>query len=666
MISYKTVIFDLGGVVFSSPIGRLAELETKYHMKTKTLNRHIMHCKAWKRMETGVTNPNQFVQEYDLEIQTGIKNKSIHPILQKVSGQLVMDTISNGTGIPRKQYIETINSLKSLNITTVALTNNFKTKEKNAAKGMFSQADVMKDMFDIMIESYVVGLRKPDPKIYELVCQKANVLPSQCIFLDDIGANLKPAKAMGIKTIRVMVDDVNGMQALHELETILGGKTLFTTGRQQQQQQQRFNNTFTTKSTTKSISISKSKSISPSITSITAPSSTTRRLQTISRHLTTASNHKYHYLLSKIKSIKQTHPNNRAMKYFNEQYFATLDSSAQDIFIQIIKTGIDNPDSGLGCYAMTPSDYDTFSPFFDRVIRDYHNATASSVHVTDWNASDVGDNGVLDVTKLGLKELSMRVRVGRNLIGFNLPGSMNQKERIRFEISMLKAFDSLIADPNYGGHVYSLSPDHGPGITNPNLISNKKYNQLVQKHVMFKDMDADPYLKSAGIASDWPYGRGCWQSDDQECIIWFGEEDQLRIMCMKTGTRLDEVFNRLKKMLDTVESIEGIEFARSNQYGYITSCPSNLGTGMRASVHIKVPKLTSDGQTDPHGNSPTCKAICKPLGLSVRGTGGEHTPIGKDGTIDLSPSSRLFIKEKEIISSLYRGIEGLMKEENKQ
>lgn len=78
----------------------------------------------------------------------------------------------------------------------------------------------------------------------------------------------------------------------------------------------------------------------------------------------------------------------------------------------------------------------------------------------------------------------------------------------------------------------------------------------------------------------------------------------------RTGTirtRLDEVFNRLKKMLDTVESIEGIEFARSNQYGYITSCPSNLGTGMRASVHIKVPKLTSDGQTDPHGNSPTWK-----------------------------------------------------------
>ena len=176
---------------------------------------------------------------------------------------------------------------------------------------------------------------------------------------------------------------------------------------------------------------------------------------------------------------------------------------------------------------------------------------------------------------------------------------------------------------------------------------------------MFKDMDADPYLKSAGIASDWPYGRGCWQSNDGQCIIWFGEEDQLRIMCMKKGSKLNEVFNRLKKMLDTVEGIEGIKFAYSNKYGYITSCPSNLGTGMRASVHVKSPNLTKDG-TDRKA-----KAIAKPLGLSVRGTGGEHTPIGADGTVDISPSARLFIKEKDIVAALYKGIELLMEQENK-
>ena len=79
---------------------------------------------------------------------------------------------------------------------------------------------------------------------------------------------------------------------------------------------------------------------------------------------------------------------------------------------------------------------------------------------------------------------------------------------------------------------------------------------------------------------------------------------------------------------------------------------------MRASVHVKIPNLTADG-TDKKA-----KDVCKPLGLSVRGTGGEHTPIGKDGTVDISPSARLFIKESEIISKLYLGIEKLMAIEN--
>merc|ERR550537_293569 len=128
-------------------------------------------------------------------------------------------------------------------------------------------------------------------------------------------------------------------------------------------------------------------------------------------------------------------------------------------------------------------------------------------------------------------------------------------------------------------------------------------------------------------------------------------------MCMAKGFLLNDVFDRLNTALKTVESINGIKFATSQKYGYVTSCPSNLGTGMRASVHVKVPNLTADG-TDTKA-----KAAAKPLGLSVRGTGGEHTPIGADGTIDLSPSNRLFITEAEIITKLYNGIKLLMEKE---
>ena len=170
-------------------------------------------------------------------------------------------------------------------------------------------------------------------------------------------------------------------------------------------------------------------------------------------------------------------------------------------------------------------------------------------------------------------------------------------------------------------------------------------------------MDADPFLKSAGISGDWPCGRGCYQSADGGFIIWFGEEDQLRIMCMGKGFVLNSIFDRLEQALKLVEGIDGIEFATSDKYGYVTSCPSNLGTGMRASVHLALPGLTKDG-TDTKA-----KEVCKPLGLSVRGTGGEHTPIGADGTVDISPSGRLFITEAEIVTKLYNGIKLLLEKE---
>ena len=361
-----------------------------------------------------------------------------------------------------------------------------------------------------------------------------------------------------------------------------------------------------------------------------------------------------------VDKVKAEHPDNLCAKYLEQDYYASLTGTDRDTFYKCVRTGMDNPDSGMGCYAMTPGDLNHFKPFFGKVIGDYHKSdpACALVHVNDWDASGVGEGGVLDLEKLGMTEpISMRVRVGRNLAAFNLPGAMDKAERIKFEQTMLAAFDKLIATEGYGGAVYSITPDFGEAGANPNFIDDTKYQELVDKHVMFKDMDADPYLKSAGISSDWPYGRGCWMSDDEQKIIWIGEEDQLRIMVMKKGYLINEVFDELKTMLDLVETIDGLDFAKDDQYGYITSCPTNLGTGMRASVHVKIPNLTKDG-TDKRA-----KEVAGPLGLSVRGTGGEHTPIGADGTVDISPRARLFIKESEIVEALYTGVDLLMKAE---
>jgi creatine kinase len=353
--------------------------------------------------------------------------------------------------------------------------------------------------------------------------------------------------------------------------------------------------------------------------------------------------------LKKVADIKVSHPNNLAMKHFDFDYFKTLSSADKKTLLAIVNSGIVNFDSGMGCYAMQPADYDKFEPFFGPVMADYHKVPRGQKHVTDWSLK----GGVqLDITKLGMPAVSMRVRVGRNLADFPLPGAMSKEDRVNMEKKMQIAFAEL--KKTYGGRYNSLTPG------NPDFIDKTEYNRLVKAHVMFKDMADDTYLASAGIASDWPFGRGCYQSEDKGFIIWVGEEDHLRIMCMEPkGTVINGVFERLKKALDTVESIPGLKFAHSETYGYVTSCPTNVGTGMRASVLMKIPKLTAGG------SDAKAKAVCKPLGLGVRGMGGEHTAIGADGTCDISPTARFCISEAEIVNALYTGIKNLKAEEDK-
>jgi creatine kinase len=166
---------------------------------------------------------------------------------------------------------------------------------------------------------------------------------------------------------------------------------------------------------------------------------------------------------------------------------------------------------------------------------------------------------------------------------------MSANQRRSLEEFLQPAFAALVDLSEYGGRYVSITPGH------PKQISEAEYEELVAAHIMFKDMSADRYLLSAGIAADWPEGRGCYISADEQTIVWVGEEDHLRIVCMETGTRLDEVFWRLKSTLEVVESIDGLQFAVSEDYGVVTSCPTNLGTAMRASVHIPLPKLCADG-----------------------------------------------------------------------
>jgi len=112
---------------------------------------------------------------------------------------------------------------------------------------------------------------------------------------------------------------------------------------------------------------------------------------------------------------------------------------------------------------------------------------------------------------------------------------------------------------------------------------------LIADHFLFKE--GDRFLDACGLNRDWPSGRGIYHNKDKTFLVWINEEDQLRIISMEKGADIGKVFTRLSIGAAEIEKVA--KFANDTHLGYITSCPTNLGTAMRGSVHIKLPLLGS-------------------------------------------------------------------------
>ncbi|MHA1164951.1 MAG: phosphagen kinase [Alphaproteobacteria bacterium] len=352
-------------------------------------------------------------------------------------------------------------------------------------------------------------------------------------------------------------------------------------------------------------------------------------------------------VIAKIRTIGQAHPGNLMARHFDEEYFRSLDEPARERLEKVIKTGIENPDSQMGAYAMNPDDYDLFAPMLDPMIRDFH-AIPADIEIAqqhDWDTeAHPCDLGAIDTR---LKDVSMRVRVARNLASFPLPGAMSREQRVALEDLAAKAFLKLSEDAAFGGKYLSITPGSA------NEIDAAEYDRRVKAHQMFKDMSGDRYLNVAGISADWPYGRGMYVSEKEDFLVWVGEEDHLRIMAMQQGGNLNALFERLRVGLERLQDLLP-DFAASKRYGNVTSCPTNLGAGMRASLHMKLPVLTTIG-----GGLTHLKREARALGLAVRGAGGEHSDAGEGGLVDISPSARLGVTEMEIMRRLYDGAAAL-------
>ena len=171
---------------------------------------------------------------------------------------------------------------------------------------------------------------------------------------------------------------------------------------------------------------------------------------------------------------------------------------------------------------------------------------------------------------------------------------------------------------------------------------------------MFKE--GDRFLDACGLNRDWPSGRGIYHNKDKTFLVWINEEDQLRIISMEKGADIGKVFTRLAQGAAAIEKVA--KFAHDPHLGYITSCPTNLGTAMRGSVHIKLPNLGSKA------NKAKFHEIADKYYVQIRGIHGEHSETD-DGIFDISNRRRLGRGEVELVQDMYDGVKAMIAEEKK-
>ena len=207
----RAVFFDFGGVVLSSPFEAFNRYEADNAIPRdfiRRVNSVNPDSNAWARLERSELSPVDFDEVFATESEAlGHRIPGSH-ILALLHGEI------------RPEMVRAIDTVKRLGFLTACLTNNVLSEPKedstlDADKRVAIAAILAK--FDALIESSKVGVRKPEPSFYEIACSTVGVSPDECVFLDDLGINLKPAAAMGMTTIKV----TGARQALDELGRIL-------------------------------------------------------------------------------------------------------------------------------------------------------------------------------------------------------------------------------------------------------------------------------------------------------------------------------------------------------------------------------------------------------------------------------------------------------------
>ncbi|XP_055851473.1 arginine kinase [Episyrphus balteatus] len=306
--------------------------------------------------------------------------------------------------------------------------------------------------------------------------------------------------------------------------------------------------------------------------------------------------------------------------------------------LDCLKSGFEHHASAVGVYAADIASYDVYRSLFDPIIVDYHGQSENASEERLQKDSDWGDIDEIENLDPDHKYIvSTRIRIARNLVEYPFFPKLTEGQLVEIEQKIIEAVESL--DEEHAGVYLSLKD-----------IDVDTQAEMVNRRILFRK--GDEFLSTAGCYRFWPTGRGIFHNPAETFLVWVNEEDHMRIISMTPNGDIGDVYHRMVKGLRALE--ERLNFSHHDRYGFLTACPTNLGTTLRASVHIKLPLMAK--------NMERLTSLMDQLNLQIRGTGGEHTEI-EDGIMDISNKRRLGHTEFELVKMLHDGIAELIKAE---
>merc|ERR1719166_370995 len=327
---------------------------------------------------------------------------------------------------------------------------------------------------------------------------------------------------------------------------------------------------------------------------------------------------------------------------------------------QCIKTGIDNKGHPhikiVGMTAGDEESYKVFAPLFDPVISARHGGYAPDAkQPTNLDMSKISDT---DIDPDGKYVLTTRVRTGRSIRGFKLPPLISYEERNALEKLIVDAL--LKMDGDLKGDYFPLNGSTSYA-AKPQGMTHEKEKELRDCGNLFQEPDSTLLLAS-GMARHWPHGRGVFHNNDSNLFIWVGEEDHMRIVSMQgdvnkptpEGKKIKEVVARFMRACEAVQKVlkdAGKDFMHNDHLGWVLTCPSNLGTGMRCGSLVRLPNVS--GRDD-------WKTLLGAMRLQGRGKGGvDSTSSG--GVWDVSNADRIGKGEIDLVNIMIEGVAQLVK-----